>query len=199
MLNRMQSKYADKPVRFLLVPCNQFSAQEPGANSVVEAFAEKNVSLGPGSGVVMLAKSNLNGVACAAEGADACTPSSTECCPTNDGVYEYLLANTPPGTIKWNFDKIIVGPDGKPYKGETILHGPDLDAELSSIIDGLLAETKLQKLLAAPRADAVFGSAAFLLSVAAVCSAAFLLLARARGWEEAGDEQEPSADYYLVA
>lgn len=202
MLKRMQPKYAGKPVRFLLIPCNQFGAQEPGANSAVKAFAEQSVHLGPGSGVVMLAKSSLNGVACNYEGADACAPSSTECCPKNDGVYEYLLANTPPGTIDWNFDKIIVGVDGKPYKGETILKGPALDAELSSIIDGLLTEAKFQKLLAAPRPHLAF-IPMYLLSVAAVCSAAILLLARALGfeaaWRSAGDEHEPSSGYYLVA
>lgn len=204
MLKRMQPKYAGKPVRFLLVPCNQFGAQEPGANSAVESFAEKSVELGPGSNVVMLAKSNLNGVKCTYEGADACSPSSTECCPKNDAVYEYLLGSTPPGKIIWNFDKIVVGVDGKPYTGETILHGPDLDAKLSSIIDGLLAEAKLEQLLAAPRPDVLF-SPMFLLAAAAVCSAAVLMLGRALGydaakWRGGSDERdEPSASYYLVA
>ena len=56
--------------------------------------------------VIMFAKSNLNGVACTYSGADACTPTSKECCAQNDAVYDYLLANTPPGTIAWNFDKL---------------------------------------------------------------------------------------------
>mmetsp|Transcript_83571 Transcript_83571/g.259617 ORF Transcript_83571/g.259617 Transcript_83571/m.259617 type:complete len:211 (+) Transcript_83571:253-885(+) len=157
MLHRMQLRYAGKPVRFLLVPCNQFGAQEPKANSIVKAFAEGSVHLGAGSGVVMLAKSNLNGVKCTYDGADACTPSSTECCPKNDAVYDYLLANTPPGQIKWNFDKIIVGADGKPYKGETVLHGPALDAELSAIIDALAAEGRAEasELTGEPRGTAL--------------------------------------------
>ena len=55
----------------------------------------------------MFAKSNLNDVACTYSGEDACTPESAECCAQNDAVYKYLLANTPPGTIAWNFDKIL--------------------------------------------------------------------------------------------
>ena len=57
--------------------------------------------------VIMFAKSNLNGVACTYSGEDACMPGSKECCAENDAVYAYLLANTPPGTIAWNFDKIL--------------------------------------------------------------------------------------------
>lgn len=141
MMTQMQTKYADKPVRFVLVPCNQFASQEPAANSVIKAFAEKSVRLGKGSNVIMLAKSNLNGVKCTYAGEDACTPSSADCCPTNDAVYDDLLASTPPGTIGWNFDKIVLGPDGKPYSGETIMDGTVLEPKLSAIIDRLLAES----------------------------------------------------------
>merc|ERR1719193_1979409 len=138
MLKRLQHDYAGKPVRFLLVPCNQFAAQEPGSNAAIKVFAEQSVRLGPGSSVLMLAKSNLNGVACQFRGPGACTPASTECCAQNDPVYEYLLARAPPGTIKWNFDKIVVGTDGVPISGGSILHGDALDAALVGVIDRLL-------------------------------------------------------------
>jgi len=134
MLKRLQDKYSGQPVRFLLFPCNQFDSQEPGSNAEVKAFAEQSVKLGPGSNVIMFAKSNLNNVSCAASGPDVCTPSSKTCCPTNDPLYEYLLAATPPGTIKWNFDKIVVDGSGKPLHGETILHGEALDAVLGAVI-----------------------------------------------------------------
>jgi len=136
----MQAKYAEKPVKFLLVPCNQFGAQEPKPDAQIKEFAEKSVTLaqnGAGSNVIMLAKSNLNGQSCTASD-NVCLPSSAECCPPNDVVYDYLLSVTPPGTIKWNFDKIIVGPDGRPFLGETILHGDVLDAQLSELIDAAL-------------------------------------------------------------
>jgi hypothetical protein len=134
MLKRLQHEYAEKPVRFLLFPCNQFGAQEPGSNAEVKQFAEKFVKLGPGSNVVMFAKSDLNNVPCSTSGKDACTPSSKECCPTNDPVYEYLLSATSPGTIQWNFDKIVVDGSGKPFPGETIYHGGDVDKALGAAI-----------------------------------------------------------------
>mmetsp|Transcript_99140 Transcript_99140/g.212428 ORF Transcript_99140/g.212428 Transcript_99140/m.212428 type:complete len:188 (-) Transcript_99140:114-677(-) len=134
MLKRLQDKYAGQPVRFLLFPCNQFDNQEPGSNAEVKAFAEKSVKLGPGSNVIMFAKSNLNNVSCGAKGPDVCAPSSKTCCPTNDPLYEYLLSAAPPGTIQWNFDKIVVDGSGKPLHGETILHGGDLDTVLGVVI-----------------------------------------------------------------
>ncbi|CAJ1371646.1 unnamed protein product [Effrenium voratum] len=121
MLGRLQKKYADKPVRFLLFPCNQFGSQEPGTNAEVRRFAEQYVNLGKGSNVIMFAKSNLNGVTCEYSGGDSCTASSNECCSRNDAVYKYLLAKTPPSTIQWNFDKIILDTDGLPFSGETIM------------------------------------------------------------------------------
>jgi len=151
----MQAKYAEKPVKFLLVPCNQFGSQEPKPGAQIKEFAEKSVTLaqhGAGSNVVMLAKSNLNGQSCTAKD-DICLPNSAQCCPPNDVVYEYLLSVTPPGTIKWNFDKIIIGPDGQPLPGETILHGDALDAQLSDFIDGALPETAVMQMGEESRAD----------------------------------------------
>lgn len=153
MLKRLQDEYAGKPVRFLLFPCNQFDSQEPGSNKEVKAFAEKSVKLGAGSNVIMFAKSNLNGVPCGARGKDACTPSSASCCPTNDPVYEYLLSATPPGQIQWNFDKVVVDGSGKPFPGETIVHGGDTDAAVIAAIS-LAAEGRAgaQALAARPAA-----------------------------------------------
>lgn len=144
MLHQLQVKYAEQPVRFLLIPCNQFGAQEPAANKDVKAFAQKSVTLaraGMVSNVIMLAKSNLNGVRCTYEGEEACTSTSAACCPKNDAVYQYLLSVTSPGRIKWNFDKIIIGKDGKPFKDEVILHGDALEQQLSMSIDKLVAGT----------------------------------------------------------
>eukprot|EP00746_Dinoflagellata_sp_MGD_P000201 gnl/MRDRNA2_/MRDRNA2_100366_c0_seq1.p1 gnl/MRDRNA2_/MRDRNA2_100366_c0~~gnl/MRDRNA2_/MRDRNA2_100366_c0_seq1.p1 ORF type:complete len:194 (-),score=32.22 gnl/MRDRNA2_/MRDRNA2_100366_c0_seq1:509-1090(-) len=138
MMTKLQTKYADKPVKFVLVPCNQFGAQEPGSNAAIKTFAEKSVDLSKGN-VVMLAKSSLNDVKCSCSGSECCTPDSTECCPANDGVYDYLLKHVSPANIGWNFDKIITGPDGKPYSGESPFVGGDVEAALSTVIDKQLA------------------------------------------------------------
>lgn len=210
MLKRLQDAYSGKPVRFLLVPCNQFSAQEPGSNAAIKAFAEKSVRLGPGSNVLMLAKSNLNGVACQFRGPGACTPASTECCYENDPVYDFLLARTPPGTIKWNFDKIVVGTDGAPVSGEPILHGEALDATLGGIIDQFLPASDRRRAAAAeaaaeePGGGVAHASRAGGLQVLAAAGlvggagafVASVFLAQAKGLESVEDA---SAGYHLAA
>lgn len=198
MLKRMQAKYADKPVRFLIFPCNQFASQEPAPNADVKKFAEKSVDLAENAvdgNVVMFAKSSLNGVACKTTKADVCKPASAECCPKNDAVYDYLLAATPPHTIKWNFDKIIVGKDGKPYKGEEILHGPALDDELSSIINKLMGEEAAESMELSASTAAVEARALVVLS--AVIGA--LALFAAWGVRVAKAKEESSEVYYLAA
>mmetsp|Transcript_29861 Transcript_29861/g.55958 ORF Transcript_29861/g.55958 Transcript_29861/m.55958 type:complete len:195 (-) Transcript_29861:50-634(-) len=142
MLSRLQKKYAEKPVRFLLFPCNQFAGQEPGTNAEIKKFAEQYVTLGKDSNVIMFAKSSLNNVTCSYSGEDACTPESKECCAQNDVVYDYLLANTAPGTIQWNFDKIVTDTSGRPFPHETIMHGGDVDAAVSSVVESLLQAPK---------------------------------------------------------
>ena len=112
MLKCLQPKYADQPVSFLLIPCNQFGAQEPAPNADIKKFAEQYVSFGEGSKVVMLAKSDLNGETCVNKAANACQPSSTDCCPQNGGLYDFLQGH-PMDNVTWNFDKFVVDPAGK--------------------------------------------------------------------------------------
>lgn len=170
MLKRLQTRYADQPVRFFVVPCNQFGGQEPKSNEEVKAFAQQFVKLGSNSNVVMLAKSNLNDVSCAARAADACLPASTTCCPANDPIYDYLLAATSPGKIGWNFDKIVVDGSGRPFPGETVLHGGDLDDVLAGSIvragDGIVEAAVSQNRWSSLSACAFMASAAALAAVA---------------------------------
>lgn len=150
MLSRLQELYAGHPVRFLLFPCNQFGEQEPGTNAEIKAFAQKYITLGSNSNIIMFAKSNLNNVTCTSQGSDACQPSSAECCPANDVVYDYLLSETSPGEINWNFDKIFVDSLGRPFSGETILHGGDLDKAVGRSITRASGDsTELQVVSAA--------------------------------------------------
>lgn len=202
MLTRMQAKYATKPVRFLLFPCNQFAAQEPAPNADVKVFAQQSVTLakaGAGSNVIMFAKSSLNNVSCDYSAADACTPASAGCCPTNDAIYDYLLSVTAPGKIQWNFDKVIVDKSGKPYAGEIILRGGDLDAELSTVIDKLLAKRDVEDLgeaaLPAPRRLAAIQGVmvlSLMTSMAAVLAMAWKRSARVAAGPEI------STGYFLV-
>jgi len=196
----MQTKYDGNPVKFLLVPCNQFGSQEPNSDAQIKEFAERSVALaqnGAGSNVIMLAKSTLNGQRCSAKH-NVCLPSSADCCPPNDVVYEYLLSVTPPGTIQWNFDKIIIGPDGNPLPGETILHGDALDAQLSDLIDGALSGTMAMRMGEEGRADVAQGVPLYtvvLLGALAVLSAcaAVVVAGNMQSGEKVGE------GYFLAA
>lgn len=129
MMTCLQAKYADQPVSFVLIPCNQFGNQEPKSNAEIKAFAEQYVSFGGGSKVFMLAKSNLNGVTCQNSESDACKPGSSECCPQNDDIYDFLQGQ-PMDNVTWNFDKFVVNPSG-----EVVAH---LDGSQS--VDDAIAE-----------------------------------------------------------
>mmetsp|Transcript_70384 Transcript_70384/g.170358 ORF Transcript_70384/g.170358 Transcript_70384/m.170358 type:complete len:143 (-) Transcript_70384:194-622(-) len=136
MLHTLQQQYADKPVRFFLMPCNQFGGQEPKSNSDIAEFTSKSVDLSQGN-VILLAKGNANPPACNASGADACSPSSTTCCPGNDALYDYLRSVIP-GNLPWNFNKFIVGKDGIPVPPE--LTGGQTGSALVPRIDAELAK-----------------------------------------------------------
>ena len=76
-------------------PCNQFGAQEPGAEAEIGAFCQKNY----GVTFPMFAKIEVNG--------EQAHP-----------LYKYLKDAQPGllGTeaIKWNFTKFLIGRDGEP-------------------------------------------------------------------------------------
>jgi len=146
-------------VRFLLAPCNQFLHQEPDPNQQISHFAEQYVDLHQGN-IIMLAKLSLNGVSCSYGGADACTAASAGCCPTNDAVYSTLLTNYPlvctkctnptslSRPIGWNFNKILLGKDGRPWTLEILAGGDD---DLAPWIDSMLSDG------APPAKDSVVG------------------------------------------
>jgi glutathione peroxidase len=76
-------------------PCNQFGAQEPGAEDAIGAFCQKNY----GVTFPMFAKIEVNGASA-------------------HPLYKYLKDAKPGllGTeaIKWNFTKFLIGRDGVP-------------------------------------------------------------------------------------
>lgn len=96
-LEALYQKYADKGFVVLGFPCNQFGAQEPGAESEIAAFCDTTYSVR----FPMFAKIDVNG--------DNAHP-----------LYR-LLKHEAPGllgseAIKWNFTKFLVGRDGKVLK-----------------------------------------------------------------------------------
>jgi len=93
-LEKLYEKHKDQGLVVLGFPCNQLGAQEPGSESEIGAFCQKNY----GVSFPMFEKIDVNG--------DAAHP-----------LFRYLKHEQPGilGTerIKWNFTKFLVGRDGK--------------------------------------------------------------------------------------
>lgn len=91
-LEHLHQQYRERGFSVLGLPCNQFAAQEPGSEAQIREFC----SLNYGVSFPMSAKIEVNGsgrhalyLLLAGEGAEF------------------------PGDITWNFEKFLVGPDGR--------------------------------------------------------------------------------------
>ena len=93
-LQRLYEKFRGQGLEILGFPCNQFGAQEPGAEEEIHAWCELNF----GVTFPLFEKIDVNG-----EGAHP--------------LFEYLKGGAPGllGTeaVKWNFTKFLVGTDGR--------------------------------------------------------------------------------------
>ena len=93
-LQEIYGKFKDKGLVVLGFPCNQFGTQEPGTNKEISEFCTKNY----GVTFDMFSKVDVNGD-------KACD------------LYKYLTTQeTKPqgaGKISWNFEKFLIGRDGK--------------------------------------------------------------------------------------
>lgn len=93
-LQALHAQYAEKGLRILAFPCNQFGSQEPGTDAEVKQFATSRF----GVTFDMFSKINVNG--------DDAHP-----------LYKYLKLKqkgTLIDAIKWNFSKFLVDRNGKP-------------------------------------------------------------------------------------
>jgi glutathione peroxidase len=117
-LEIVYQQFRDKGVVVLGFPCNQFGGQEPGSESEIGAFCEKNF----GVTFPLFAKVDVNG-----ENAHP--------------LFQHLKKAAPGllGTerIKWNFTKFLIGKDGSVYKRFAPATKPE---ELVADIEKLLAQ-----------------------------------------------------------
>ncbi|MEM1294206.1 MAG: glutathione peroxidase [Verrucomicrobiota bacterium] len=100
-------------------PSNDFGAQEPGSDGEIKAFCETNY----GVTFPMFAKTSVSG--------DAQTP-----------LFRFLTESENPdgaGPIGWNFEKILVGKDGKVARRFKSFHEPDDPALIKAIKKALAA------------------------------------------------------------
>jgi glutathione peroxidase len=119
-LEELQRDLADQRFTVLGFPCNQFGEQEPGTAEEIATFCSATY----GVTFPMAAKIEVNG-----DGRDA--------------VYDVLTQTTDAdgaaGDIQWNFEKFVVGADGRVLGRFRPLVEPD-DPELVACITAALAE-----------------------------------------------------------
>jgi glutathione peroxidase len=93
-LQRLAEQYAPRGLVVLGVPCNQFGGQEPGTAEEIAEFCDLNY----GVTFPMTEKVDVNG-------------------PDRHPLYQQLAdtadATGEAGDVRWNFEKFVVGADGK--------------------------------------------------------------------------------------
>jgi glutathione peroxidase len=118
-LQALYTKYEKDGLVVIGVPCNQFRGQEPGTEAEIKAFCTKNY----GVTFPMFSKVDVNG-----ENADP--------------LYKYLTSQKVSdltGPITWNFEKFVIGKDGKVVARFSPRTAPN-DEKFVSVI-----ETELKK------------------------------------------------------
>ena len=93
-LEALYGKYKDKGLRILAFPANNFMGQEPGANTEIKDFCEKNYQVT----FDLFSKISVKG-------------------DDQAELYKFLTSKDKAGEfggeIKWNFTKFLIGRDGK--------------------------------------------------------------------------------------
>lgn len=116
-LEHLYQKYRERGFSVLALPCNQFAAQEPGSEAEIREFC----SLNYGVSFPISAKVEVNG-------------------PGRHPLYLLLAGEGAefPGEITWNFEKFLVGPDGRVLERFSPRIAPE-DAPLVQAIEKALA------------------------------------------------------------
>jgi glutathione peroxidase len=98
-------------------PCNQFGSQEPGTNEEIKQFCSSKYQVT----FPLFDKIEVNG-------------------PNRQALYVLLAGDASPfpGNIKWNFNKFLIGRDGKVVKRFDSSVKPD-STELTQAIEAALA------------------------------------------------------------
>lgn len=105
-LQEFHAKYSDSNVVVIGCPCNQFGAQEPGTAEEIGAFCQKNY----GVSFPLTEKIDVKG-------------------SNQHPLYQWLTQKSKNGAgdfeVKWNFNKFIIGKDGKllHYFGSSVKPG----------------------------------------------------------------------------
>ena len=116
-LENLYQQYKDQGFSVLGIPCNQFAGQEPGTEDDIKAFCSMNY----GVTFPLSSKMNVND-------------------PERHQLYRLLAGEGAefPGDITWNFEKFLVGQDGRVLARFSPRTAPD-DATVIQAIEKALA------------------------------------------------------------
>ena len=122
-LQALQDKYADRGLRVLGFPCNQFMGQEPGSADEIQAFCSTNYSVT----FPLFEKIEVNG--------------------TDQHPLYALLEQTPDdegkaGDVAWNFEKFLIEADGTVshrFRPQTEPQAPVVVAAIEAALDASAA------------------------------------------------------------
>ncbi len=113
-LQALYEKYGPRGLVILGFPCNQFLGQEPGTEAEIKAFCQTKF----GVTFPMFAKIEVKG--------DQAHP-----------LFKDLTSDRAPfedrGAVKWNFEKFLIGRDGKPIARFRSRIAPDAPAVIEAI------------------------------------------------------------------
>ena len=113
-LEQLWRHYKDQGLVVLGMPCNQFGAQEPGSEAEIKEFCSLNYEVS----FPMTSKIEVNG-------------------PGAHPLYAWLRGQTGGGDIQWNFEKFLIGKDGrvvKRYSPKTVPEDKSLKADIQSAL-----------------------------------------------------------------
>lgn len=115
-LQALHTELSDKGFAVLGAPCNQFGAQEPGDEQAIQAFCDTRY----GVTFPMSRKLEVNG-------------------PKRHPLYAWLTAPEQgmPGDIEWNFEKFLIGRDGRPLSRYPAATSPKDNGLLQDIAEAL--------------------------------------------------------------
>ncbi len=119
-LQRLHDRFAEQGFTVAGFPCNQFGAQEPGSPEEITEFCSVNY----GVTFPLFAKIDVNG---------------PERHPLYAELTEVADADGEAGDIQWNFEKFLIGRDGKVLGRFRPLTEPEAP-ELVSAIEASLAQ-----------------------------------------------------------
>ncbi|WP_258804750.1 glutathione peroxidase [Pseudarthrobacter sp. NS4] len=112
-LETLYGKFRDRGFEILGVPCNQFAGQEPGSDSEIAEFCQRNF----GVSFPLTVKAEVRG--------KDQHPLYAELTKFKTGLL--------PGLVKWNFEKFLVGRDGQVVDR----FAPTLEPDSAQVIDAI--------------------------------------------------------------